>query len=293
MNKVGLFVHSRWSAASRLAAQVTSFLDGRVDEVWQVSDWDDRAVGEHMPGTDLLICLGGDGTVLHAARAIIPHPVPVLGVNMGRLGFLAEVRPAELIERLPEVLAGRCRVEERAMLQAHVPSWGVTYQALNDVVVGRANVSRPVYVDVSIDGSRLAVLRCDALIIASATGSTAYSLSAGGPILHPESRDMVLTPVAPHLSSARPLVLGPGTTIDLRVNADKEATVAVDGQIDRALASGESVSVCRSPHVARFIRLSQPQDYYAMLAERLDWLRVVEASGHPELFELNGIQTPK
>ena len=293
MNKVGLFVHSRWSAASRLAAQVTSFLDGRVDEVWQVSDWDDRAVGEHMPGTDLLICLGGDGTVLHAARAIIPHPVPVLGVNMGRLGFLAEVRPGELIERLPEVLAGRCRVEERAMLQAQVPSWGVTYQALNDVVVGRANVSRPVYVDVSIDGSRLAVLRCDALIIASATGSTAYSLSAGGPILHPESRDMVLTPVAPHLSSARPLVLGRGTTIDLRVNADKEATVAVDGQIDRALASGESVSVCRSPHVARFIRFSEPQDYYAMLAERLDWLRVVRSSDHPELFELNGIQTPK
>lgn len=293
MKKVGLFVHSRWSAAARLAKDVREFLRTKVDEVWMVSDWEDTSVSDSIPGTDLLICLGGDGTMLRAARTVIPHAVPVLGVNMGRLGFLAEVLPGQVMERLPDVLAGKHRTEERTMLQAQVPSLGVTYHALNDVVVGRANVSRPVYVDVSVDGSRLAVHRCDAIIVASATGSTAYSLSAGGPILHPESQDMVLTAVAPHMAAARPLVLPPQTVVDLTVSADKDAVVSIDGQVDRPLSTAETVSVCRSPHVARFVRFSKPQDYYAMLAERLGWLSVLRASDHPELFDLNGIYTPK
>ena len=293
MKKVGIFVHSRWTAARNLADEVRGLLSGQVAEVWQISDWEDTGMAERMPGTDLLICLGGDGTVLRAARTVIPHAVPVLGVNMGRLGFLAEVRPQELVERLPDVLAGRCRIEERTMLQAQVPSWGATFHGLNDVVVGRASVGRPVYVDISVDGSRLAVHRCDAMIVATATGSTAYSLSAGGPILHPESRDLILTPVAPHMATARPLVMSAETVIDLTVNADKEAVVSVDGQVDRPLASGDTVSVCRSPYVARFVRFSKPEDYYALLAERLDWLRVLRASDHPELFDLNGITTPK
>ena len=145
----------------------------------------------------------------------------------------------------------------------------------------------------AIDGTRLAVHRCDALIVATATGSTAYSLSAGGPILHPESPELVLTPVASHLGTARPLVLPPDANIDLTVSAEKEAMVSVDGQIDRTMASGDSVSVCRSPHIARFVRFSKPQEHYAVLAERLGWLRVLEASDNPELFEIDGIAAPK
>ncbi len=293
MNKVGIFVRSRWGAAVQLADRVRELLSDRVGEVWLTSDWDDSAVAKSIPGTDLLVCLGGDGTVLRAARVVVPHAVPILGVNMGRLGFLTEVRPGELVDRLTDVLAGRCRIEERSMLQAQVPSWGATHHALNDVVVGRAAIGRPLYVEVSIDGVRLAIHRCDAVIAATATGSTAYSLSAGGPILHPESHELLLTPVAPHLGAARPLVLPSDTVIDLTVTADKEAVVSVDGQIDRALASGEGVSVCRSAHTARFVRFSKPQDYYGLLAEKLDWLRVLQASDNPELFEFNGITTPK
>jgi NAD+ kinase len=293
MNKVGIFVRSRWGAAVQLADRVRELLSDRVGEVWLTSDWDDSAVAKSIPGTDLLICLGGDGTVLRAARVVVPHAVPILGVNMGRLGFLTEVRPGELVERLTDVLEGQCRIEERSMLQAQVPSWGATHHALNDVVVGRAAIGRPLYVEVSIDGVRLAIHRCDAVIAATATGSTAYSLSAGGPILHPESHELLLTPVAPHLGAARPLVLPSDTVIDLTVTADKEAVVSVDGQIDRALASGEGVSVCRSAHTARFVRFSKPQDYYGLLAEKLDWLRVLQASDNPELFEFNGITTPK
>lgn len=290
MKKIGIFVHSRSAAAARLADEVHAFLVGKAGEVWHTSDWDDdSAVAERIPGSDLLICLGGDGTVLRAARAVVPHPVLILGVNMGRLGFLAEVRPSELVERLPEVLNGRCRIEQRTMLEAQVLAWGATYHALNDVVVGRAAVGRPLYVEVSIDAAAVAVHRCDAVIVASATGSTAYSLSAGGPILHPESREIVLTPVAPHLATARPFVLPPDSVVDLRVTADHEAVLSVDGQVDRPLVSGESVSVRRSLHVARFVRFSKPQDYYSLLAERLDWLRVLRASDNPELFELNTI----
>jgi NAD+ kinase len=293
MKKVGVFVHSRWGAAAQLAERVRSILEAEVGNVWLTSDWDDSTVGKQTPGTDLLICLGGDGTVLRAARTVVPHNVPILGVNMGRLGFLTEVRPSELIDRLGDVLEGRCRIEERTMLQAQVPSWGATHHALNDVVVGRASIGRPLYVEVSVDGARLAVHRCDAIIAATATGSTAYSLSAGGPILHPESSELLVTPVAPHMGSARPVVLPPGATVDLTVTADKEAVVSVDGQVDRTLASGDSVSVCRSAHVARFVRFSKPQEYYGLLAEKLGWLRVLEASDNPELFEFDGIATPK
>lgn len=293
MKKVGIFVHSRWSAALQLADRVQSVLGSEGCAVWQTSDWDDSTVAEQTPGTDLLICLGGDGTVLRAARTVVPHAVPILGVNMGRLGFLSEVRPSELIDRLGDVLAGSCRIEERTMLQAQVPSWGATHHALNDVVVGRASIGRPLYVEVAVDGVRLAIHRCDAVIVATATGSTAYSLSAGGPIMHPQSPELLLTPVAPHLGSARPLVLPSDTTIDLTITADKEAVVSVDGQVDRTLASGDSVSVCRSAHTARFLRFSKPEEYYTLLAEKLDWLRVLQASDNPELFEFDGIATPK
>lgn len=162
------------------------------------------------------------------------------------------------------------------MLQTRVPAWGQTFQGLNDTVVSRNQAGRPVYLDVSIDGDRLAIYRADAVIVASATGSTGYSLSAGGPILHPESRNLVLTPVAPHITSARPLVLPEDAVVDLVVNSEDGATVSVDGQVNRTLESGDAVSVCRSPHVARFFRLSRPGGYYRVLAERLDWLNAVK-----------------
>jgi NAD+ kinase len=258
-----------------------------------LSDWENQELQTDIPGTEMLICLGGDGTVLHAARTVIPHEIPILGVNLGRLGFLAEVRPAELMDCLPRLFAGDYRIEERAMLQAVIPAWGATYHALNDVVVGRKTVSRPVYVEVTVNGSRLAIHRCDAVIVATATGSTAYSLSAGGPILHPQSRELIITPVSTHMAVARPIVMPPDTTIELAVTADKDAVVSIDGQIDHELDSGQSVTVCRSAHSARFVRFSDPDTYYAILSERLDWLRVLRTTDNPDLFGLDIAATPQ
>jgi NAD+ kinase len=285
VNKVGIFIAARWRGATELLESLRSVLVSQVEEVWQTSDWNDSAAHEKIEGTDLIICLGGDGSMLWAARAVVPHAVPIFGVNMGRLGFLAEIGPKELMGRLPEVLAGEGRIEERAMLQAQIPVWGQTFQALNDVVVGRSLAGRPVYLDVSVDGRRLAVYRCDAVIAASATGSTGYSLSAAGPILHPESHNLVLTPVALHSAAARPLVLPPDAVIDFVVSTEEGTTVSIDGQVNRTLESGDSVSVCRSPHVARFVRLSESSDYYRILAERLEWLTGIDPAKYPDLFE--------
>jgi NAD+ kinase len=295
MKKAGIFVHSRWPAARALADEVVGYLESHgVDEVWVTDEWDDAALVDYMPGTELLFCLGGDGTVLHAARTVIPNHVPILGVNMGRLGFLAEVRPSDLMDYLPRVLAGDYRLEVRSMLQADVPVWGGrTYHGLNDVVVGRQTVARPIYVEIDVDGSKLAIHRCDAVIVASATGSTAYSLSAGGPILHPESPDLVLTAVSPHIAAARPIVLPPESLVELTVTADKDAIVSIDGQVDAPIGSGDTVTVRKSPHTARFVRFSTSADYYGMLAERLDWLRVLRSSDNPEMFELRRPTTAK
>ena len=288
MKKVGIFIAERWRGATDLVESLRGALTPQVEEVWQTSSWEDAGAVEKIEGTDLIVCLGGDGSMLWAARAIVPHAVPILGVNMGRLGFLAEIGPRDLMELLPRVLSGEGRVEERAMLQAQVRAWGQTFQALNDVVVGRSTAGRPVYLDASVDGRRLALYRSDALVVATATGSTGYSLSAGGPILHPESRHILLTPVAPHLVPARPLVLPEDAVVDLVVSTDEGATVSIDGQVNRALESGDAVSICRSPYVARFLRMSQPADYYGTLAERLEWLKGINASEYPELFDGKG-----
>jgi NAD+ kinase len=288
VRKVGIFIAPRWRGSKKLLESVHAALAEDVDEVWQTSNLDDHATQKKIEGTDLIVCLGGDGSMLWAGRAVVPHAVPILGVNMGRLGFLAEIGPTELVDRLPGVLKGKGRVEERAMLQARVPAWGQTFVALNDVVVGRSIAGRPVYLDVSVDSHRLALYRSDALIVATATGSTGYSLSARGPILHPESRNIVLTPVAPHLAPARALVLPRDAIVDLVVSTEEGATVSIDGQVNRELGSGDTVSVCRSPHVTRFLRLSEPSHYYRLLAERLEWLRGMNPAEFPELFEEGG-----
>jgi NAD+ kinase len=288
VRKVGIFIAPRWSGARQLLEGLRSALGREVDEVWQTSNWEDPAAQDRIQGTDLIVSLGGDGSMLWAARAVIPYAVPILGVNMGRLGFLAELGPKELMDSLPRVLGGEGRVEERTMLQARVPAWGQTFHGLNDVVVGRSLAGRPVYLDVRVDGCRLALYRSDAVIVATATGSTGYSLSAGGPILHPESRDMLLTPVAPHMAPARPLVLPQDAVVDLVVSTEEGASVSVDGQVNRDLERGDGVSICRSPHVARLLRLTEPSDHYRILAERLEWLRGINPAEFPELFEQRG-----
>ena len=286
MRKVGICFHPQWPAAQALAEELKAALARDVSEVWLISAWDEREAQRNLEGTDLLICVGGDGTMLWAARLVILHPTLLLGINMGRLGFLAELKAEEALTKVPQILEGGFRVEERTLLHGDFlaapgapAAEGGRYHALNDIVVGRGAPGRAVHVEASVDGRRLGHYRGDAVIVATATGSTGYLLSAGGPILHPEAHELVLMPVVPHLAAARALVLPSSAVIELRVTSHEKAILSVDGQVNKELAKGEGVRVYHSHHLARFLRLGSPPDYYASLSQQLGWLNAADASG--------------
>ncbi|HXK34282.1 MAG TPA: NAD(+)/NADH kinase [Dehalococcoidia bacterium] len=276
MKKVGVTYHPKSEAARAVAQEIRSRLNAIVPDVWFASAWDDEAREDHVPGTELVICCGGDGTVLRAARAVVPHEVVILGVNLGRIGFLTEMTAVEALNRLEEVVGGAGRVESRAMLEAERRRDGSTserYHALNDVVVGRSTLGRTVQFAVRTDGTTAGSYRADGVIVATATGSTAYSLSVGGPILHPEARDIVVTPVAPHLAPANSIVLRPGAVIEVEIAERQAATLSVDGQPDEELAGGDVVRVQASRHQARFLRFGPPDQFYVRVGRRLNWLQ--------------------
>jgi NAD+ kinase len=284
MKKVGIYFHPQWKAAHAFAHDLKVVLESRVEEVWLASAWNEEAAHANIKGTDLLVCVGGDGTMLWAARSVIPHTVPLLAINMGRLGFLAELGAEEALVKLPSILEGGFHIEERAMVQAELLAAGdapaegsETFHALNDIVLGRGAPGRPIYVETSVDGRRFSLYRTDAVIVATATGSTGYALSVGGPILHPEATDLVVVPVAPHLAAARALVLPATAVVELRLMAEPDGVLSIDGQVDVDVAHGQRLRVQRSPHVARLVRLGSLFDYYEALSERLGWLNALGA----------------
>jgi NAD+ kinase len=289
MNKVGCCYHPKLPEefGPRVARDLCAVAEAHGCETWLASAWDREATRAQMPGTDLLLSVGGDGTVLRAAQAVVPHPTLLLGVNMGRLGFLTELDAREAAGRLPDVLAGAGRVEERSMLHAEiVPAPGhdggrhpARHDALNDIVIGRQTLGRTVQVSVRVDGALLADYRVDGVIVATATGSTAYSLSAGGPVLPPESREMLLTPLSPHLASGNSTVLPPASVIEIELAAGQQAALSVDGERDIDLAAGDVVRVALGPHRVRFLRLGPPARFYERLARRFNWL--VPGEGGP------------
>ena len=189
--------------------------------------------GDCLAGQDMAIVLGGDGSMLRTGSLAARHAVPLLGINLGRLGFLGEVQPDDWREALQRVLAGNCWLEERMML--HVEHWRAgqllgSYEALNEAVVGRGALARPVRLKTLIDGGELTTYVADGLIVATPTGSTAYALAVGGPILPPELRNILLIAIAPHLSIDRAIVLPQGAAVEVIVRTDHEAILSVDGR---------------------------------------------------------------
>lgn len=275
--KVGVTYHPKSEAARTVAEETGRRLERLVEHVWVASAWDDGPLDGDVPDTELLICCGGDGTVLRAARAVVPHDVSLLGVNLGRIGFLTEITPAALFDRLEDIVGGAGRVETRAMIEAETVRAGVEirdhFHALNDVVVGRAAIGRTVQFTVRTDDTMIGGYRADGVIIATATGSTAYSLSVGGPILHPESREIIVTPVAPHLAPANTIVLPVGSQVEVQIAPRQSAILSIDGEPDMDLAGGDIVRVRTSGHVARFLRLGPPGDFFLRVGRRLNWLQ--------------------
>jgi NAD+ kinase len=278
---IGILHHPKIPESIGLAAQIGDFLrDQGVDEIWYESAWESEAVLEHLPNVDLLITLGGDGTLLRAARVGARHGVPMLGVKMGRLGFLAEVVPTHWRNPLEQMLRGDYWLEQRLMVRARLERTGPNdgaptmlseYDALNDVVLSRGALARVVRIAVELDGEYLTTYTCDGLIVSTATGSTGYALAVDGPILPPQLRNILLIPIAPHLSMDRAVVLAEGTEIRMRAFVDHEAMLTVDGQFVVEVSAGDTVVVTGSPHLARFVRLRDRSYFYQALMEKLRW----------------------
>lgn len=223
---------------------------------------------------DLLVVLGGDGTMLAAVRLAEKHPVPILGVNLGYLGFLTDITVDEVYEALEDVLAGRAQFDRRTMLEVEVERAGqqvAAYRALNDVVLHKAAMARIVEVDVTIDSKFVSHIRADGLIVATPTGSTAYSLSAGGPIVLPSADAMLVTPIAPHMLTNRPLVIPGDSTVEVAVApTDETVYVTVDGQVGVQVRQGDRLRVHRSDRVVELI-VSPRRDYFEVLRSKLRW----------------------
>lgn len=216
---------------------------------------------------DLLIALGGDGTMLRAGHLCAPVGVPILGIMMGRLGFLMQVQRGEWPQMLDRLLKGEAWIEQRMMLAAEHIRGGESlaqWQALNEVVVGRGLALRAVRLLASVDGRPLTTYVCDGLIASSATGSTAYALAAGGPILPPDLRNILLVPIAPHLSVDRGVVLAEGATVSMTIKSDN-AVVSVDGQSPISLDENDRVDVRAATYAARFVRFGDPGYFYRNL----------------------------
>jgi NAD+ kinase len=223
---------------------------------------------------DLVIVLGGDGTILRVARELEGSATPLLGVNLGNLGFLTSVRGDKLASAVREVLRGDYQVSERQALQAtllRASKRNEAHRALNDVVVSRGAFSRIVRLRLSVDGELLTEYVCDGMIFATATGSTAYSLSAGGPIMVPTARALIITPICPHALSNRSVIAGENSVVRCQVmSAAGELLLTVDGQVQLRMEVGDEVEVRQSP---RTVQLVTPKNhsYFKVLREKLKW----------------------
>jgi len=269
--RIGVVVHPQRPHAWGLAEAVAQHLQrtGR-EAVLLSAEALDRV--EVVAGWDLALTLGGDGLVLRVARYAAPAGVPILGINLGRVGFLTEIQPEEWLEQLGRVWEGHYWIERRLMLEArwirqdqpHGP-----FYALNDVVVGRMGLGRIVRVRAEIDGRYFTTYIGDGLIVATPTGSTAYALAAGGPILPPELKNIVLVPIAPHLSLDRAVVLDEGARLALTVHTEGKAALTIDGAGDEPMGDGDRVEIAAAPFSACFLRLRDRSYFYRLLATRL------------------------
>lgn len=252
------------------AGEAAVRLRARGHEVVEVA-LDAADLAQRLEGVEIACVFGGDGTMLRAARALAPLGVPLLGVNLGRLGFLTVTSIEDFDTVMADVAAGGWSVEERALLHARLTRSGapdVHVHALNDVVVARGQLVRSIHVDVKIDGDPFTVYWADGVILATATGSTAYAYSVGGPIIIPSSDALMLVPIAPHLSFPNAVVLDVDQAVTLEV-LDEPARLSLDGQEEHDLHVGDRIEVRRAASTARFVRTKTMRPFLTLLRQKI------------------------
>lgn len=279
VRRIGFAYNPTNEAAVELSARASGWCQMRGIGEWQAQASDVDRLRLELPTTDALVVLGGDGTFLRAARAVAEIDVPLLGINLGKIGFLSKAEANELEAVLEKIVAGDYTIDERMIIEGRILRGGAPavgpddhHLALNDIVIARGSLARVCRLDVSIDDTHLATFIADGLVVASPTGSTGYSFSAGGPILDPVSRNLVVTPIAAYLSAIRSVVVSPEQVVRCRVVDAHEALVSVDGREDLAIAVGDIVEV---RGVERPIRLVEPhgaQPFWDLLRHKVELL---------------------
>lgn len=270
LKKVGIVANDRKPRARELQSKLAKWLLRRGIEVLQDHQ---SPVREIIRDSSLIVCLGGDGTLLSVAGHMKSRSVPVLGVNLGSLGFLTEIKEHEMIEEILRVLQGRGRIENRMMVRADIlRKKGGLYRrfvALNDVVISREGLSRILCLEVKVAGEHLTRFTGDGVIMATPTGSTAYSLSAGGAVVHPQLSAVIVTPICPHASSLRPMVVSSRETVTVSLQAGRgeaKAVVTVDGQENLEIDDSFMVEVTSHDHPLKLVKSSR-RSYVATLRE--------------------------
>jgi len=274
LKSAAVLAHPNIPDSLEVARNIGTFLtsEGLKSETGSIHDEDLRAAVQDR-AFDLLVALGGDGTMLRAGHLCAPADIPLLGINIGHFGFLAELTRGNWRDAMTKLLSGEFRYEERMMLQACCIRDGeekTRFDVINDVVVARGQYVRPIEVEAFLNGAFIISYVADGMIAATPTGSTAYALAAGGPILPPEIRNILLMPVAPHLSVDRAVVLSEGASVVIRVHTKHEAVVSVDGQEPVHLNSGDGVRINAHEKSLFMIRFEDPGYFYRNLTSYMD-----------------------
>ena len=277
LTRIGFAYNPTIEAALDLRERATGWASMRGLANWAAQAADLEALHRELPGTDALVVLGGDGTFLRAARAVADVDVPLLGINVGKVGFLSKVEALDVVRVLDLLATGRYSLEHRMGLEARILRGGAVddherHVALNDVVVARGSLARVVRLDVAIDASHLATYIADGLVVASPTGSTGYSFSAGGPILDPTARNLIVTPIAGYLTTIRSVVVGPSVVVRCRVTDAHEALVSIDGRDDVGIAVGDVVEVRALDRPIRFIQPEGSVPFWDLLRKKVELL---------------------
>jgi Predicted sugar kinase len=275
IRNIVIAVHPTSNEALRVAEDVRDF----IQEKWQTTPFLARVSDLELQrkvaagGFDLMITLGGDGTMLRAGHLCAPVGLPILGINLGRFGFLMQLSPTDWKQELPRVFNGEYAIEERMMLQVEHRRAGQllqTEQVINEVVVARGHYIRPIRIQACVDGYPLASYVADGLIAATPTGSTAYALAVGGPIMPPELSNILIVAVAPHLSMDRAIILPAGASVEITVQSEHEAVFSVDGHNPISLENDDKVEVKMSEKKVKFVTFRDPGYFYRNLEHYLE-----------------------
>jgi NAD+ kinase len=275
ISKIGILYHPLAQATQTKAQQISQFLKAGGIEAWTCSAWEVARARKLLDDTDLILTTGGDGTLLRAAQVTLESGTPVTGINMGNLGFLTELKASEVETQIPRLLEGKGWIDERAMLEAELTGQtgeseaGGIFHALNDVVIARGSVVKLIQINTRINGRALTNYRGDGVVLATAKGSTGYSLAAGGPILYPQSTDLVLTPIVSHLGLGYSLVLASDSSVELELVSFNPATFSIDGQVNIPISNGALIKVKTSPRKTRFLRLRPRHQFFNVLEDKL------------------------